>query len=393
MLSIALAAGLLLSAVPAEAASLTPTQVQAVTNLLLAFGVDSSTITTVQAALTGTTTTTPATATSTSTSSITGNTLGYLHLGDSGEQVRYLQALLASDPGIYPQGLITGYFGALTQIALARYQAKHGLAPVGFIGPQTRQNLDDDFAHMPLGVSTSSPSGVCSFIPPGHLTAPGWLKHHEGEDQENWLVPGCAYGQNQGTTTPASAPSLAAIAVSGISSSAVTITWTTNVYATGSVSVGTTTSYGTSASQGTGFSMNHSVTVSSLAPSTTYHFLVTSTGVSGKTATSSDMTFTTSAAPDTTPPVLSSISASSIASTSATVSWTTNEPSTSSLYVSTSTPLSFPGATLSYDATLATNHSFTLSPLTASTTYYYIVESADAAGNTATSTEHSFSTL
>ena len=49
--------------------------------------------------------------------------------GDSGEGVRQLQIFLkAQGPEIYPEGLITGYFGSLTQKAVQRFQEKYGIA-------------------------------------------------------------------------------------------------------------------------------------------------------------------------------------------------------------------------------------------------------------------------
>ena len=91
------------------------------------------------------------------------------------------------------------------------------------------------------------------------------------------------------------------------------------------------------------------------------------------------------------PPVLSGPAASNISSTTADIMWTSNEPATSKVYYGTISPIDF-SVSLSND-TLVTSHSLALSGLTASTTYYFIVESKDAAGNTSTSTEESFNTL
>ena len=57
--------------------------------------------------------------------------------GDQGEDVRALQKFMAQDPGIYPDGLITGFFGTATQAALARWQTKYGLDATGSVGPLT----------------------------------------------------------------------------------------------------------------------------------------------------------------------------------------------------------------------------------------------------------------
>lgn len=54
-----------------------------------------------------------------------------LRQGTTGDQVSILQALLAADPNIYPEGLITGYFGQATARAVKRFQKENGLEQVG----------------------------------------------------------------------------------------------------------------------------------------------------------------------------------------------------------------------------------------------------------------------
>ena len=44
-----------------------------------------------------------------------------LHRGSSGLQVKRLQAMLKTMPDIYPEGLVTGYFGVLTEKAVQRF--------------------------------------------------------------------------------------------------------------------------------------------------------------------------------------------------------------------------------------------------------------------------------
>lgn len=60
-----------------------------------------------------------------------------LQQGMSGADVSSLQAFLAKDATIYPQGLVTGYFGTLTTSAVSNFQAKNGIATVGRVGPVT----------------------------------------------------------------------------------------------------------------------------------------------------------------------------------------------------------------------------------------------------------------
>lgn len=71
-----------------------------------------------------------------------------LDVGASGTDVTALQTFLAKDPAIYPEGLITGYFGPLTARAVGRLQIKYGLIKnstdpaAGYVGPKTRQLLN-----------------------------------------------------------------------------------------------------------------------------------------------------------------------------------------------------------------------------------------------------------
>ncbi len=75
---------------------------------------------------------------------------GTLSLGSQGEEVRTLQTLLSKDSAIYPEGLVTGYFGALTRVAVRRFQEKYSIASqgeagYGTVGPKTRAKLSELF--------------------------------------------------------------------------------------------------------------------------------------------------------------------------------------------------------------------------------------------------------
>lgn len=67
----------------------------------------------------------------------------------SGPDVRALQTLLkAQGADIYPEGLITGYFGSLTERAVQRLQLKYGVVNAssdpgfGYVGPKTRSIIN-----------------------------------------------------------------------------------------------------------------------------------------------------------------------------------------------------------------------------------------------------------
>ncbi len=414
LISFSVGLTLLSTAIPASAATLTTNQIQAVISLLQAFGVSTTTIANVQQTLNGAETSigsTSATATTTATM-LTPNAIGFLHIGDSGSRVRLLQMMLAADPGIYPRGIISGFFGKLTSDALKRYQKKHGLDQVGFVGPETLKFLGRNMERNPIAVENVSGNAsstisigeghtFCAIVPPGHLIAPGWLRHHDSERPViptcQTLPPGIESQINGATTTQsatnATAPTISGISINGTTASTTSIDWTTDEPATSYIDYGTTSSYGYTVTDGTVLSTSHDIELSGLTASTLYHFRITSTDAANNTATTSDETFTTSVASDTTPPVISLISVGSIASTSADVSWTTSEPATSEVYFSTSSPLDLTTAMTMTGSGLLMTHSLTLSPLTASTTYYYVIASQDASNNMATTSENSFATL
>ncbi len=62
--------------------------------------------------------------------------------GMTDADIKTIQELLASDPTIYPRGLITGYFGPMTKEAVKRFQAKNGLEVTGEIDAETRAAMD-----------------------------------------------------------------------------------------------------------------------------------------------------------------------------------------------------------------------------------------------------------
>ena len=70
-----------------------------------------------------------------------------LQIGMSGSDVTALQTFLAADPTLYPQGLVTGYFGSLTKAAVARFQTRNGISAVGRVGPQTLPVLNAQMAN------------------------------------------------------------------------------------------------------------------------------------------------------------------------------------------------------------------------------------------------------
>ena len=90
---------------------------------------------------------------------------------------------------------------------------------------------------------------------------------------------------------------------------------------------------------------------------------------------------------DTTAPSTSAITATVVTSSSVTITWTTNEPSTSQVDYGPTTSY---GSTTPLDSSLVTSHSVTLTDLTPGSIYNFRVRSSDAAGNEALSGNNTF---
>ena len=75
--------------------------------------------------------------------------------GARSEDVRRLQQILASDKTLYPEGTVSGFFGALTRAAVLKFQLKYGVIQkvadlgAGRVGPKTRAKLAEIFSSAP----------------------------------------------------------------------------------------------------------------------------------------------------------------------------------------------------------------------------------------------------
>ena len=97
-------------------------------------------------------------------STATGCFTKTLQKGMTDSEVTTLQQVLKSDASIYPEGLVTGYFGSLTEAAVKKFQAKYGIDQVGIVGPVTRAKLNALYcgtAQQTTPVApTTTPTGV-----------------------------------------------------------------------------------------------------------------------------------------------------------------------------------------------------------------------------------------
>lgn len=76
-------------------------------------------------------------------------------IGSRSEEVKTIQEILKTDPSIYPQGYVTGYYGPLTTDAVKRLQARCGIPETGIIDDVTEKCI------YPIGyqIRVISPNG------------------------------------------------------------------------------------------------------------------------------------------------------------------------------------------------------------------------------------------
>jgi len=80
--------------------------------------------------------------------------------GVSGDDVKQLQEFLKTFPDIYPEGLVTGYFGTLTEGAVKKFQKQNGIESVGIVGPKTQEKLNVIAAAVPAAPAITPASGT-----------------------------------------------------------------------------------------------------------------------------------------------------------------------------------------------------------------------------------------
>ena len=93
--------------------------------------------------------------------------LKQLKPGMTSDEVKKLQEIMATDPDIYPEGIISGYYGKLTEKAVKKLQNKFCLDQVGSVGPKTLAKINE---------LLKEGAGNSDHVPAGLLRAPGILK-------------------------------------------------------------------------------------------------------------------------------------------------------------------------------------------------------------------------
>ncbi|MBP6974468.1 MAG: peptidoglycan-binding protein [Candidatus Pacebacteria bacterium] len=176
-----------------------------------------------------------------------------------GNDVSSLQTFLATDNTIYPQGLVTGYFGGLTKSAVSNFQVRNGLPGVGRVGPATLPVIN---AQMNAGMNTG------------------------------------------GATVGGRSASISNVSVA-INGRIPTVTWNTDELTKGVVYYSSTplTAYerenavdinGASIMTDANFRGSQSVSIPNLASNTTYYYMLYTTDQDGNVSVTTQKTFQTS---------------------------------------------------------------------------------------------------
>lgn len=185
----------------------------------------------------------------------------------------------------------------------------------------------------------------------------------------------------------AGSPAMTHIAITGVTTASATISWITTQPLTSQVAYGTTEAYGSLSAFSASPVTSHSVTLTALAPGTTYYSAALSTGTAGETSRSPNFTFTTVGA--TGPPSINDVTATDITANAVTIRWTTNQPSASQVEFGATAKY---GTLSAFNATPVISHSLTLPGLTPGKSYNYAALSVNAAGQVGESANASFTT-
>ena len=219
---------------------------------------------------------------------VTLKLLRQLRKGMSGDDVALLQEMLATDPEIYPDALVTGYFGNLTERAVKRFQKAANIEQVGLVGPKTLAKINE---------LLKEGTGASGKVPPGLLIAPGIRKKLGFEPQPlpgQKLPPGIEKKLGKEDTI---SPVISEISVLDVTTSSAMIAWFTDEEADSNVWYDTITPLvitdTTSAESSSDFVLYREIPLFGLTPNIAYYYIVNSADVLGNATSSGEEVFNT----------------------------------------------------------------------------------------------------
>lgn len=178
-----------------------------------------------------------------------------LDVGNRGDDVTKLQRFLATNSLIYPQALITGYYGPLTQQAVTQFQIGYGISPVGRVGPVTLAKINSLIqANMSLDVSSPFISNV-DVTTTGNSATLNWVTNEPSMGRVYYGInPVTSFEVSKAKTDPVISGTVASESTTGV---------------------------------------NHSVTLSNLNPLTAYSYVVYSADTQANPSIVFEKTFVT----------------------------------------------------------------------------------------------------
>ncbi|HDZ54558.1 MAG TPA: hypothetical protein ENI19_02270 [Candidatus Nealsonbacteria bacterium] len=319
-----------------------------------------------------------------------------LQWGMTGEDVELLQEILKTDPEIYPEGLVTGYFGPLTYNAVKKFQRAAGIEQAGRVGPKTLSKINELLIE---GVGSSGK------VPPGLLIAPGIRKklgYIPAVPSGQELPPGISKKldeeeeeEEEEDVTP---PLISGLSAIETTTNSTMITWVTDEEADSKVWHSESTPVDTEGPDPTvsdsELVLEHSLAIFDLVPDTTYYYVVSSTDDADNVTTSSESSFITLEEDTTAPVAVTDLSALNETTSSIDLSWTapgddgnTGTAASYDVRYSTSeiTSDNWSSATQATEeptpSVAGATESMTISGLSAETTYHFALKTSDEVPN------------
>lgn len=179
-----------------------------------------------------------------------------LQKGSRGTDVSSLQTFLSSDKRTYPEGLVTGYFGPLTTLAVQRFQWGYGIAGVGRVGPLTLAKIND---------LINANTGIDVYAPV--IVQPNVTIHSETQATVSWMTNELASGKVYFDTKP--------------------------LVETEASRPQTEPSISAMMQSDAGLTVSKQIVLGSLAPHTTYYYVIEAKDTQGNVAVTEQNTFRT----------------------------------------------------------------------------------------------------